>query len=441
MISESKIACRMNPALTLMPKAGNFSVPGEFEHQDAVWLGWPVHENKKGVSTVPLVMQMLRELTPHVPVRLAVQDSNEMESVKKLLREQSIPADRIAFHMIPHGDIWFRDMGPIFLTDSHSRKKIADFDFNQWSYDDGSSYETMTDEKVDREAAAALKLDTTPSELISEGGDRESNGKGTMIVTESVELQRNPNLSRQEIENELKRVLGMKKIIWLRQGLYEDDLTYNGPVPGPSGAKDAYTTFTTGGHIDEFCRFAGPSTILFTGITSEEAAANPIARENYRRMKENLEILQHSTDQDGNPFKIILMPAAEPLYVSMEPGDGVYDALSELEFEDGHQFPAGKPVNVIEAASYLNFLISNGIVIGQKFWKPGLPEKIREKDEESLRILQSVFPDRHIVQIDALPLNIAGGGIHCITQQEPASEESNYQGIIFQPQKAALRAA
>ena len=101
----------------------------------------------------------------------------------------------------------------------------------------------------------------------------------------------------------------------------------------------------------------------------------------------------------------------------MRPGDAVYEILATLEHKT--PFPAGKPISVIAASSYCNFLITNGKVIGQKFWKEGLPDTVRRRDNEARRVLERAFPDRKVVMIDALALNLGGGGIHCITKQQP----------------------
>jgi agmatine deiminase len=291
-----------------------------------------------------------------------------------------------------------------------------------WGYEDPNSEGSKAEERVDRDIAKAMNLDVISTEIISEGGNREFNGKGVMLTVKSVETQRNPEKTLEELEAQYKRVLGVTKIIWLERGLYEDDLTFEGPLPGPTGKKEAYTVITTGGHIDEFCRFVSPDTILLAEVTAEEAAHDPIASENRKRLEENYDILKHATDQDGNTFKIIRMHLPYVIYDYLQPGDGVYDYISELEYQNGHKFPKGEKVMVIAASSYHNFLVTNGVVLAQKYWKPGMPGIIKKRDQESMAILQNVFPDRKIVPLDPMAVNIGGGGIHCITQQEPATE-------------------
>jgi agmatine deiminase len=396
-------------------------VPGEFEKQDAVWLCWPTYDNKKDASVTPVMVELVKNLTPFVNVRICVTDSAQAAEVSQLLNRQRIPMEKIALHEIPHDEMWIRDFGPPFMVSGQGEKSVADFDFNFWGYEASTSPSSRKHEKVDRTIARQIEVEYRPTRLVGEQGDREFNGRGTMIAVESVELQRNSGMTRDEIEAELKHIFNLEKVLWLRQGIYEDDLTFKGTLPGPSGLKNAYTTLTTGGHVDEFCRFVSPDTILLAEVSEQEAKIDPIACENRRRLEENCQILKNSVDQGGRPFRIIRIPMPVIMYDTMEPGDAIYDYISKLSYQDGSVFPKGRKVHVIPAASYLNFLISNDVVIAQKYWKPGLPEKVRQKDEEAHRILQEAFPGRKIVQVDAMPVNLGGGGIHCITSHEPSS--------------------
>jgi agmatine deiminase len=226
-------------------------------------------------------------------------------------------------------------------------------------------------------------------------------------------------MSKAQIEEAYTRTLGVKHFIWFKQGVHEDDHTHLGPIKAPGGI-EAYTVLTTNGHVDEFARFANARTILLAKVDSADLAKDPIARENHRRLEENFAILKNAVDQDGQPFRIVRMPMPPSILWKMQPDDPVYQVISEMEFPPEHVFPKGKEINVVAATSYLNFLVSNGIVLGQKYWKKGLVPDIQERDEEARRILQQVFPGRKIVMLDALSVNWGGGGIHCITMHEPA---------------------
>jgi len=176
---------------------------------------------------------------------------------------------------------------------------------------------------------------------------------------------------------------------------------------------------TTNGHIDEFARFADDRTILLGYIPEEDLDGDPIAQENHRRMEVNYEILTSAVDQDGEPFEIVRIPLTRTMTYTMNPGDYVYDYISTLDYESGHEFPVGDEIHVIAAASYLNFVITPKVVVGQKYWEDGMDTVIRERDEEAEEILQSVFPDRKIVMVNPIPVNLGGGGLHCVTLHQP----------------------
>lgn len=103
----------------------------------------------------------------------------------------------------------------------------------------------------------------------------------------------------------------------------------------------------------------------------------------------------------------------------MNPGDYVYEYIKTLDYRNGSTFPNGEPIKVMAALSYLNFIITNKVVIGQSCWREGMPDDLKLKDENAAQILQSVFPDRKIIMIDALAVNLGGGGIHCISMHQP----------------------
>jgi agmatine deiminase len=398
-----------------------FYFPAEFEKHQAIWMGWPVDQEKmRGLSLIPVFIEMIKALTMEakVIVKIAVQNEGEKSEVDKLLRGFGIPKDYYLLYCVPHVDIWFRDMGPIFLKSNLNQFRVVQFNFNNWSYESKDSPDSLTEKNVSLLVAKELRLDVIETSHIGEGGNREFNGKGLMMVVEAVEFERNPGKSREEIETEYKRIFNIKKMIWLKKGVYEDDSAFSNLMPGPDGLKNIWHTLTTGGHIDECCRFIAPDTILLARVTPEEAERCEIARENYKRLEENYEILKQATDQDDKPFKIKRICVPEPLYVTMSEGDSVYDHLSHL-YKYGSPFPLTEEIKIMPASSYLNFLVTNNLVLMPYYWKPGLPEIIRQKDIEAQATLTELFPNRKIHPIDAMAINVGGGGMHCITQQEP----------------------
>ncbi len=389
----------------------------EYEPQEAVWLIWSPTDHLEGFSNEQVTLDIIKQLIPSTKIKVTAASDELYERAKSLIPASYLEGGQVELINIPSVELWVRDMGPVFVEDSIGRKVIADFNFDAWGYGDTTETETQIEEKYDERIGDHLDLPVISSSMISEGGDREVNGEGTLLVVETVEMGRNPNMKKEEMEAEFQRMLGVSNVIWLKEGLKEDDHTFRGPIETEDGYK-AYTVVTTNGHIDEFARFVNDSTILLAQVDPADLD-DPIAQENHRRMEENYEILQKALDQEGKPFKIVRMPLPKTILGEMKPGDSVYDYISTLDYEDGSEFPVGDPVRVIAAASYLNFLITDQVVLGQKYWKEGLEKTIKDRDEKAAQILKEVFPNRKIIMLDALAINYGGGGIHCISMQEP----------------------
>lgn len=402
------------PAPEADPVAESFVFPAEFEPHRALWMAWPTYENKRGLPTEPLLVEIIRATEGRVAIELLAQDEAEADGIRERFRQEEVPHGHVTIHAVPHGDIWMRDMGPIFLRGDRGGLRIVDFGFNMWGYESPDSPNSRLEEAVDRQVAELLGLEVVKSPLISEGGSREFNGRGVMIAVEAVELQRNPGWTLEAMAGEFRRTLGVSKVIWLAEGMAEDELTFRGRLPG-----GVYTVITTGGHVDEFARFADPETILLAEVTEAERRTDPIAAISHERLEESFRRLSAATDQDGNPFRIVRVPAPDSLFDTMRAGDGVFDYIQPLEYEDGTSIDPDDEIKVVAAASYLNFQVTNGLVLAQKYWKPGMPESLREKDERALAILREVFPGREVLPLDAMAVNLGGGGIHCILQQEP----------------------
>ncbi len=388
--------------------------PAEFEQQEAIWMAWPAFSYTQADRSEPVIMEMLKALQPHIHVKMLIPPETRVDQI---LRKNHVPTTNLSYHTIPYSDIWLRDMGPLFVVVNGNQKKVLDFNFNGWGMPDTFFPEDLaTDEQVDRAVAeeqglGVVSADIKNVKLISEGGNRELNGKGTMIAIAKTELQRNPQLTKAQLEAAYKKYLGVKKVIWLEQGVVEDSPPTVGRVPGPNG-DFAYPIGVE--HVDEVARFASPRTILLAEVTETEAKANPIAAENRNRLERSYNILSNSTDQDGKPFLIIRVPAAEIQYYPMSPGDWMYDWLAIMQFDDGLPFPSNS-VNMLVANGYMNFVISNGVVLAANYGNT-------TRDKKVAQILKMVFPNREIVGINPFAINLGGGGMHCITQQEPLVE-------------------
>ncbi len=397
--------------------------PGEFERHETIWLGWLSKEFVKGYKTDSTLLEVVTALTPTVKVRICVPNAVRKRHVREILTAASIPMDQISFFIIPFTSLYWRDFGPIFTVDETGNRSIADFNFNLWGYCQDTHPHARMMEKIDRTAAKFLGLPSRMTRLVSEGGARELNGKGTIMLTEACEFHRNPNLSREDLEAELGRMLGATHFIWLKQGTVDDDPMNQSALPVPGDKGRAYRSGSANNHIDEYCRFVAPNTVLLAEVSEEEATRGPVEKENRRRMEENYAILKNSTDQDGNPLKIIRIPIPDPIYVEAHPTDEAYlTQESSPNYQDGTVFPHGSPVLLVPALSYCNFLISNDVVVAQKYWRKGMPDAIKKKDAAALVALEAAFPNRKILAVHSLPINLGGGGIHCSTQQEPGVE-------------------
>ena len=393
--------------------------PAEYDPQEAIWLIWSPVDHQEGFSNEQVILEIIDALIPHTRIVLTAATETLYQKAKSSIPVSALEGGQVELLLIPSEELWIRDMGPNFVQLSNGQKAIVDFNFNAWGYTSADAMDdyTIRMENYDSLVAERRDLPLIKSDLISEGGNREVNGEGVLMVVESVEKGRNPNWSLIQMEEEFKRVLGVKKVIWLKEGLYEDDHTFKGPIPLENGEK-AYTVVTTNGHIDEFARFVNDSTILLASVAVEDLE-DPIAQVNHQRMETNYEILKKATDQNGKPFTIIRIPLPKTILNTMKPGDSVYDYISTLTYEDGSVFPKGEEITVVAAASYLNFLITDQVILGQKYWRTGWEATIKKRDEEVQTVLEKIFPSRKVIMLDALAINLGGGGIHCITMQEP----------------------
>lgn len=395
-------------------KEATYHFPPEWENHQSIWMAWPVYDSMQGRPAHLAHLSIIENLSKHsIPTDLLVQDKEEEKYVKTLLLSHKIPLDLVRFHHIPHQDIWMRDMGPIFVKDDNKRLHVVDFDFNDWGYSQSSK-----DNVVDRSIAKELSLKTVFADMFSEGGAWDVNGKGVLITTEAVQFQRNPNKTKKQIKDIYEKTLGIKKIIWLNEGIPEDQLSFKGKLPG-----GVYTAITTGGHVDEFARFVSDDTILVGEVSEEDAKKDPISKLSRKILESTVEYLKKETDTSGKPFKIVRIPMPVPMFETMKKGDGTFDFLQTLQFEDGSVIKEDDSIKVILAASYMNYLVTNGLVLMPKYYKAGREKEIEEKDEIAKRVLEKIYPNRKVIQIDVENINIGGGGIHCITQQMPLWEK------------------
>jgi len=343
------------------PAALGYSMPAEWRRHNATWLTWP-KDPQTWPDRVPQVeeifLQMIAALSPHETVNLLVDNETTASEVRQ--RAQFSGAENIRFHLIPTVDSWIRDYGPNFLLDRSGRLAFNDWIFNAW----GNKYEDLKrDDEIPRKLENELRVPRFEPGIVMEGGSIEVNGAGCVLTTEQCLLNpnRNPHLSRSEIENYLKEFLGATKVLWLGEGIVGDD---------------------TDGHIDDIARFVAEDVIV---CTVEEDSRDA----NYELLQENLKRLRSMTDVNGRPFEIATLPM---------PGVVGGSSTEERNLE---RLPA----------SYANFYIANNVVL--------VPVFGHANDERAVRIIDDLFPTRDVVPINCEPLVWGMGTIHCVTQQEP----------------------
>lgn len=273
-------------------------------------------------------------------------------------------------------DSWARDYAPTFVTDGNEIRGV-NWTFNAWGgLYDGLYFPWDKDDKMARKLCDLYEKDMYDAgDFVLEGGSIHVDGEGTCITTEACLLSdgRNPDMTKEEIENKLKEYLGVEKVIWLKSGIYNDE---------------------TNEHVDNICAFVKPAEVVLAWTDDENDPQ-------YEMSKSCYDILSESTDAKGRKFKIHKLYQPKPVTITAEECEG----LDTMDFE-----PTRTPGERL-AASYVNFYISNKAVVMPYFNDPA--------DEKAKETLQKLFPDRKIVPIYARDVLIGGGNIHCITQQIP----------------------
>jgi len=354
------------PPFPPSPAALGYSMPPEFARHRGTWLSWP-HKQASWpgrFEPVPDVfVEIVRHLAPHEEVHINVLDDAMEADVRRRLGQAGVPPAPVFFHRNPTNDAWCRDHGPCFvqrLVDGRAEEAIVDWGYNAW----GGKYPPFdADDVVPTRIGAEFGLRVFHPGIVMEGGSIDPNGRGTLLTTESCLLHpnRNPSLSKAQIEGYLRDFLGVRKILWLGDGIEGDD---------------------TDGHVDDLTRFVDPVTVV-TVVEDD-----PHDR-NFEPLRENLDRLRTMTDQDGRPLRVVTLPMPRPMY------------------QDDQRLPA----------SYANFYIANGVVL--------LPAYDPATDGIARETLQSLFPTRRVVPINSVDLVWGLGSFHCVTQQWPALPENS----------------
>lgn len=412
-----------NPLLTVFTLAVLFScnhenktefyLPAEWERQTGVLIN--------GFDDTA-TFEMAAQLSKEMKIFCFVVDSAK-ETIINKLKESGIVLDSIQFISSSKDFSYAQRDGFLFMKNGSGEKQLVNFAWNLYGwYLDPGFKNYIEEDKKNRELYTAVLKKAFPypvitSSMVNEGGAIETNGKGTLLQVESVNMQRNPNMTKEAQEAELKRVLNVKKIIWLKEGSAED------PDGWGTLITENYFGIGVKGHLDEFCRFVNENTILISFPDSVEAEEDPVKRITLERMKVNYEILKNATDQNGNPFNIVKMPVPDINYMTFaldtNNSNSEIKSLSSWILKVHKNFSAGDTVHFVPASSYLNFLITNETVFEAKYWSEGKPENSKSKDEKAKQILKQYFPDKRIYQINTTETNHNGGGLHCWSMQVP----------------------
>jgi agmatine deiminase len=362
----------VSATLQTTPAEDGFRMPGEFELHGGCWMAWPERSDNWRLGARPAqeaFAAVASSIAVTEPVTMAVSDA-QFENC----RAQLPPEVRVV--EVSTDDAWLRDTGPTFVLDGAGRRRGVDWRFNAWGGTDGGLYFPW--DRDDRVAAKVLEVegdDRYRAPLVLEGGAIHVDGEGTVLTTEECLLNpnRNPELSREQIERALLDYLGAEKVIWLGAGVFADE---------------------TDGHVDNLACFARPGVILLTWSGDEDDPQHAISRDARER-------LEAATDARGRPFELVSLPSPGPLQISAEEAEGVDDAEGTAPRRAGDRM----------AASYVNFYLGNSRVV-----HPLLDPRY---DDEAAAILRRAFPEREVVGVRAREILLGGGNVHCITQQVP----------------------
>ncbi len=363
----------MSTRLDSTPRADGFRMPGEFEPHDGCWMLWPQRPDNWRLGAAPA-----QEAYAAVAAAIAVSEPVTVgASAEQLERCRELLPASVRVVELPGDDAWIRDTGPTFVLDGTGARRGVDWEFNAW----GGIYAPWDrDEEV---AARVLEIegdDRYRAPLVLEGGSIHVDGEGTVLTTEECLLNRNrnPDLSKQQIERLLLDFLGAEQVVWLGRGVFEDE---------------------TDGHVDNLACFARPGQILLSWSEDESDPQQAISRD-------ALERLRAATDARGRPFDVVKLPSPGPLTITAAEAAGVEPRQDTLPRRAGDRL----------AGSYANFYLANSRVV-----VPLLDER---RDEEALEILRGCFPEREVVGVPGREILLGGGNVHCITQQVPSRASS-----------------
>ncbi len=365
----------MSPTpLTSQPAADGFHMPGEFEPHAGCYLVWPERTDTWRLGGKPA-----QEAFAAVAVAIATSEPmTVLASARQWEHARAVLPSEIRVVELTSDDAWVRDTGPTFVVDAAAgQRRGVDWRFNAWGgLEEGLFFPWADDDLV---AAKICELSGTGryrAPLVLEGGSIHVDGEGTCLTTAECLLNpnRNPTLTRPEIEGHLRAYLGVETVVWLPRGVPFDE---------------------TNGHIDNLACWSAPGRVL---LTWSDDPADPLREVSHEARR----ILESSVDARGRRLEVVPVPAPSLAPMTAEESAGIDRALGAKARSGGDPL----------AASYVNFYIGNDVVV--------FPLIDPRHDDEVRELLAGELPGRRAVGVPAREILLGGGGIHCITQQVPA---------------------
>lgn len=362
------------------PREDGFRMPGEFEPHAGTWMLWPTRTDTWRLGAKPAqdaFVAVAAAIAGFEPVTIGVV-SSQYEHVRSRMPET------VRVVEISSNDAWMRDIGPTFVVNGEGSVRGIDWGFNAWGGLDGGLYFPWDQDLLVKQKVLEIeRLDRYDLQhFILEGGAVQVDGEGTLLTTEQCLLHknRNPQLTKEQIEAVLRETLNVDTIIWLPRGMRHDE---------------------TDGHIDEVAAFVRPGVVVMSWTDDR---LDP----QYEVLNEAYEYLSRATDAQGRRLEIHKLHLPQPLAITGEEA-GRIDRAS-------HSYSRGAGTYL--AATYVNFYICNGGVI-----MPGFGDS---KDAGAFALLSRLFPERKVVQLSTREIALGGGNIHCITQQQPKGQRIKY---------------
>jgi len=362
----------MSKLIDSTPRADGFRMPGEFEPHKQVWMLWPERPDnwRLGAKYAQRSwVQVAGAISRFEPVTVGV-NNDQYENAVNLL------PDTVRVIELSSNDAWIRDCGPSFVVNDKGDVRLVDWDFNAWGgLYDGLYFPWEKDQLVPQKLAQIEGVGRYKAHLVMEGGSFHVDGEGTLITTEECLLSpgRNPDLTREQIEEHLRDYLNVEKVIWLGKGIDPDE---------------------TNGHVDDVACFVRPGVVL-AAVTDDKDDWR------YELLQDNLHVLREATDAKGRKLEVHTVPMPAIMEITEDEAWGVDSAEGSIPRRPGDK----------TAASYLNFLIVNGGIILPTFGDPN--------DDVAREVIAGVFPEREVATVPGREIVLGGGNVHCITQQQP----------------------